>query len=218
MTIAYRNAEGPVTPDVILLDNFLDDPHGAIDSLTARALRVDFEKRLPSKIKDALPSVKWSSAARKRSPTTGKYADYIRPSAYDPLLQRLNLQVRLRHDMPQGAGAEGERIRRHVPLRRANENYLLGIHGPDTRTGRLWHFRSPDYTYISRMTVEPIQRSGNIRTSIYATPGSDFRKARFERIEAPRLAPVSPPPTTSQSDYQNRTFTTPTGTEPHILW
>lgn len=225
VTIAYRNAEGPATLDVILLDNFLDDPHGAIDSLTARALRVDFEKRLPSKIKDALPSIR--KAITHKAPLTHDqqeiYADYIRLLLNDPFYNALIAKYGYAMTCHKAQGGEWKNV--FVDMFRyggtANENYFRWAYTALTRaSGRLWHFRSPDYTYISRMTVEPIQRSGNIRTSIYTAPGSDFRKARFERIEA--LASRAGLTVTDDlsKDYQHRvTFTDTDGHRAsYILW
>ena len=225
VTIAYRNAEGPVTLDVILLDNFLDDPHGAIDSLTARALRVDFEKRLPSKIKDALPSVR-KAIGRKEALTDDQkeiYADYIRLLLHDPFYNALICKYGYAMTCHKAQGGEWENV--FVDMFRyggtANENYFRWAYTALTRaSGRLWHFRSPDYTYISRMTVEPIQRSGNIRTSIYAAPGSDFRKARFERIEALASRAGLTATDDLSKDYQHRVaFTDADGNcASYILW
>ncbi|MDE7475484.1 MAG: hypothetical protein K2M71_07645, partial [Duncaniella sp.] len=47
---------------------------------------------------------------------------------------------------------------------------------------KIWHFRSPDFNYISNLVVEEIKLSSRIRVSNYSDD-LDFCKARFQRIK-----------------------------------
>lgn len=66
----------------------------------------------------------------------------------------------------------------------ANEDYFRWAYTALTRASkRLWHFRSPDFNYISRIVVKEIQRSANIKVSTCAE-SDDFCEARFQRIKS----------------------------------
>lgn len=64
----------------------------------------------------------------------------------------------------------------------ANENYFRWAYTALTRASeRLWHYRSPEFNYISNLVVEPIQNAPNIRVSTYSE-SDDFCMTRFSRI------------------------------------
>ena len=66
----------------------------------------------------------------------------------------------------------------------ANEDYFRWAYTALTRASkRIWHFRSPEFDFISNLIVEEIQCSSKIKVSNYADD-SDFCIARFKRIRA----------------------------------
>jgi hypothetical protein len=65
----------------------------------------------------------------------------------------------------------------------ANEDYFRWAYTALTRASKkIWHFRSPDFDYISNLIVEEIKHSSNIKVSNYQGD-TDFCEARFQRIE-----------------------------------
>lgn len=66
----------------------------------------------------------------------------------------------------------------------ANEDYFRWAYTALTRASKkIWHFRSPDFNYISNLIVEEITPSTKIKVSNYAED-TDFCKSRFLRIQS----------------------------------
>ena len=64
----------------------------------------------------------------------------------------------------------------------SNEDYFRWAYTALTRASeKLWHYRSPEFNYISNLVVEPIQKVSNIRVSTYSE-SDDFCMTRFSRI------------------------------------
>ena len=65
----------------------------------------------------------------------------------------------------------------------ANEDYFRWSYTALTRASKkIWHFRAPEFNYISNLVVEEIQPSSKIKVSNYSGD-VDFRDARFQRIK-----------------------------------
>lgn len=182
------NAGGKVASlAVTLLDNNLDEAFGTTDNMIARALKVDFDKRLPQELHDELPEIR--KQLRKRVKLTDEqqylYEDYMRRLKRDRYYNAVLCKYGYAMTCHKAQGGEWERV--FVDMGRyggtANRDYFRWAYTAITRvSGKLWHFRSPDFNYISGLKVEPIQRSSNIKVSVYSGDG-DFRRARYARIE-----------------------------------
>ena len=173
---------------VRLLDNFLDDSHPSVGGLVSRALIVDFENRVPQFIKEQLPIIK--KLLRKGDKLTIEqqeiYAKYVDMLWHDPYYNALICKYGYAMTCHKAQGGEWPNV--FVDMGRygdtANEDYFRWAYTAITRASKkLWHFRSPDFNYISNLVVEPIQKSENIKVSTYSE-NSDFCEDRFERIKA----------------------------------
>lgn len=186
--LKFQSGNEVVNISVRLLDNFLDDPNGALGGLLARALVVDFEKRLPLYIKEQLPLIKRAlhrsehlSADQQRI-----YEDYLKLLLHDPYYNAVICKYGYATTCHKAQGGEWDNV--FVDMSRfggtANENYFRWAYTALTRASkRLWHYRSPDFNYISNIVVEKIQRSKDIKISTYSE-NSDFCASRLARIEA----------------------------------
>lgn len=173
--------------NVRLLDNFLDDPNGSLGGLIARALVVDFEKRLPNYIKDRLPQLQ-KMLHNNEKMTVGDqetYNSYLKLLFGDPYYNAVVCKYGYAMTCHKAQGGEWDNV--FVDMCRyggtSNEDYFRWAYTAITRASKkLWHYRSPDFNYISDIVVEPIQLSANIKVSIYSGD-MDFCDARFSRIE-----------------------------------
>ncbi|MBD5357747.1 MAG: AAA family ATPase [Bacteroides sp.] len=210
--------------NVRLLDNFLDDPNGALGGLIARALVVDFEKRLPNYIKDRLPQLRKMFRNHEKL-TIGDqeiYNSYLKSLLVDPYYNAVVCKYGYAMTCHKAQGGEWDNV--FVDMCRyggtSNEDYFRWAYTAITRASKkLWHYRSPDFNYISNIVVEPIQSSANIKVSTYSE-GIDFCDARFSRIEAlARNAGLSVSEDKSRQSQHWVTFTDNDGNSAvFILW
>lgn len=180
------NGKG-VSLNVRLLDNFLDDPSGHLGGLLARGLIVDFNNRLPATIKEQLPAIKRALRSKSNLSTqqTELYSAYLKLLAKDPFYNAVICKYGYAMTCHKAQGGEWDNV--FVDMCRfggtANEDYFRWAYTAMTRaTKKLWHYRSPDFNYISNLVVEPIQHSGDIKISIHSDD-NDFLKERFDRIK-----------------------------------
>lgn len=186
--LKFQSGNEVVDISVKILDNFLDDPNGALGGLVARALVVDFEKRLPIYIKEQLSQIKRSlhrneclSAEQQRI-----YEEYLKMLLHDPYYNAVICKYGYATTCHKAQGGEWDNV--FVDMSRyggtANENYFRWAYTALTRASKqIWHYRSPDFNYISNIVVEPIQHSKDIKISTYSKD-ADFCASRFARIEA----------------------------------
>lgn len=181
------NAGGKaVSLSINILDNFLDDPNGAPGGLLARALVVDFEKRLPDNIKSALPNIKRTLREHKMLSLGEKeiYENYLNLLYKDPYYNAVICKNGYAMTCHKAQG--GEWPTAFVDMGRyggtANENYFRWAYTAITRASdRIWYYSSPDFNYMGNMVVEPIQRSANLIVSTYSED-SNFLDARYRRL------------------------------------
>lgn len=188
VTIRFAASDKAVSLNVMLLDNFLDDPSGRVGGLLSRALIVDFNNRLPEPIKSRLPEIR--RLLRSNSKLTVEQQelcdDYIEKLSHDPYYNSLICKYGYAMTCHKAQGGEWENV--FVDMDRfggtANEDYFRWAYTALTRASKkIWHFRSPDFNYISNLVVGEIQPSSNIKVSNYAGD-TDFREARFNRLKS----------------------------------
>ncbi len=184
--IRFLSGNKPVSVKVTILDNFLDDEAGSIGGLLARGLIVDFNNRLPKEIKNRLPEIK--RLMRSETLTIQEQqlcATYNRLLQKDPYYNSLICKYGYALTCHKAQGGEWENV--FVDMGRyggcANEEYFRWAYTALTRASKkIWHFRSPDFDYISNIVVEPIQLSNNIKISTQSDE-INFCNARFKRIK-----------------------------------
>ena len=152
-TIRFAHNGQAASLSVMLLDNFLDDKSGSVGGLLARALIVDFNNRLPDNLKDPY---------------------------YNALICKYGYAMTCH----KAQGGEWDNV--FVDMCRfggtANEDYFRWAYTALTRASKkIWHYRSPDFNYISNLVVEEIKPSSRIQVSNYSGD-ADFLDARFKRI------------------------------------
>jgi hypothetical protein len=185
-TIRFGVSGKAVSLNVMLLDNFLDDPSGSVGGLLARALIVDFNNRLPDRIKSRLNEIRRLLRSKQQltveqQELCDKYANLLNN---DPYYNALICKYGYAMTCHKAQGGEWENV--FVDMCRfggtANEDYFRWAYTALTRASkRIWHFRSPDFNYISNLVVEEIKPSANIKISNYSGDGN-FCKSRFERL------------------------------------
>lgn len=171
---------------VMLLDNFLDDSSGSVGGLLARALIVDFNNRLPQNIKSRESEIR--RLLRKKEKLTIEQQElcdeYIKLLNHDPYYNAVICKYGYAMTCHKAQGGEWENV--FVDMSRfggtANEDYFRWAYTALTRAGkRVWHYRSPEFNYISNLVVEEIKPSSNIKISTYSGEGN-FCDSRFERL------------------------------------
>lgn len=187
-TIRFGVSGKAVSLNVMLLDNFLDDPSGSVGVLLARALIVDFDNRLPEKIKSRLNEIR--RLLRSKQQHTVEQHEicdaYINLLNKDPYYNAVICKYGYAMTCHKAQGGEWENV--FVDICRfggtANEDYFRWAYTALTRASkRIWHFRSSDFNYISNLIVEEITPSTKIKVSNYAED-TDFCKSRFLRIQS----------------------------------
>lgn len=177
-----------VSLNVMLLDNFLDDPAGSVGGLLARALIVDFNNRLPERIKSRLGEIR--RLLRSKEILTIEQQElcdaYINLLNKEPYYNAVICKYGYAMTCHKAQGGEWENV--FVDMCRyggtANEDYFRWAYTALTRASKkIWHFRSPDFNYISSLIVEEITPSTKIKVSNYAED-TDFCKSRFLRIQS----------------------------------
>lgn len=184
--ICFATSGKRVTLNVTLLDNFFDDPSGSVGGLLARALIVDFNNRLPEKIKSRLSEIR-RLLRSKQQLAVGQQElcdAYINFLNKDPYYNAVICKYGYAMTCHKAQGGEWENV--FVDMGRfggtANEDYFRWAYTALTRASkRIWHFRSPDFNYISNLVVEEIKPSANIKISNYSGDGN-FCDSRFERL------------------------------------
>ncbi|MDE7159431.1 MAG: AAA family ATPase [Muribaculaceae bacterium] len=187
-TVRFGVGGKPVELTVTILDNFLDDPNGTVGGLLARALIVDFNNRLPSYIKDNLSRIKSILRSKKKLSIQDKeiYDAYLNLLFKDPYYNAVMCKYGYAMTCHKAQGGEWENV--FVDMGRfggtANEDYFRWAYTALTRGRRkIWRYRSPDFDYISNLTVPEIKPSARIKVSTYSD-GTDFLVSRFNRMKA----------------------------------
>lgn len=178
----------PVSLNVMLLDNFLDDPNGAVGGVLARAIIIDFERRLPPNLKARQAEIRrlMHSGSNLTPEQTALRDEYVRRLKSDPYYNAVICKYGYAMTCHKAQGGEWDNV--FVDMARiggvANEDYFRWAYTAITRASKhLWHYRSPDFNFIAGLVVEEIQRSRNLRVNAYQ-PDGDFCTTRFERIRA----------------------------------
>ncbi|MGN0232353.1 MAG: ATP-dependent RecD-like DNA helicase [Muribaculaceae bacterium] len=186
-TIKFVRNDKPVLLNVMLLNNFLEDRSGSVGGLLARALIVDFNNRLPQEISDNLTVIRRLLRSKERLSTEQQelYDSYVNLLSKDPYYNAVICKYGYAMTCHKAQGGEWDNV--FVDMCRyggtANEDYFRWAYTALTRASKkIWHFRSPDFNYISNLVVKEIIPSSNIKVSCYADD-SDFCEARFKRIK-----------------------------------
>ncbi len=177
----------PVSVTVRILDNFLDDPNGSLGGLLARALIVDFHNRLPVSLKSRLSEIRrW---LRDKDRLTVEQKELCEMYTYllkaDPYYNVVICKYGYAMTCHKAQGGEWKNV--FVDMGRfggtANEDYFRWAYTALTRASlKLWHFRSPDFNYISNLVVEKIKQSSNLKVSTYSSE-TDFMSERVKRLK-----------------------------------
>lgn len=185
-TICFAVNGKRVSLNVMLLDNFLDDPSGSVGGLLARALIVDFNNRLPLDLKSHQNEIRRLLRAKEKLIVEQQELRdrYINLLNKDPYYNAVICKYGYAMTCHKAQGGEWENV--FVDMCRyggtSNEDYFRWAYTALTRANkRIWHFRSPDFNYISNLVVEEIKPSTNIKISNYSGDGN-FCKSRFERL------------------------------------
>jgi hypothetical protein len=188
VSIIFHSEQTVERLNIVILDNFLDAPSPTVGGLLARALIVDFNNRLPQHIKEQLPAIRRAlRAGGKLSPgQRDLYESYMGLLCRDKYYNALICKYGYALTCHKAQGGEWDNV--FVDMGRyggtANEDYFRWVYTALTRASKqLWHFRAPEFTYISQLFVETIQKSAHIDVSVYTPKGEDFCAIRFRRIQ-----------------------------------
>lgn len=185
-TIRFCANGNAVSLNVTILDSFLDNPVGSVNGLLAQALIVDFNNRLPEPLKSHISEIR--RLLRSNNKITEGQKDlrdsYVKLLQTDPYYNAVICKYGYAMTCHKAQGGEWENV--FVDMCRfggtANEDYFRWAYTALTRASkRIWHFRSPEFNYISNLVVEEIKSSTNIKVSNYNCV-TDFCDARFQRI------------------------------------
>ena len=185
-TICFAVRGKRVSLNVMLLDNFLDDSSGSVGGLLARALIVDFNNRLPQTIKSRESEIRRLLRSNEKLTIEQQEIcdEYIYLLNNDSYYNAVICKYGYAMTCHKAQGGEWENV--FVDMCRfggtANEDYFRWAYTALTRASKcVWHFRSPDFNYISNLVVEEIKPSANIKISNYSGDGN-FCDSRFERL------------------------------------
>lgn len=186
-TIRFAVSGKAVELNVMLLDNFLDDPSPSVGGLLAPALVVDFNNRLPVEIKDRINEIRRLMRSKGSLSVAQKELRnaYITLLNKDPYYNAVICKYGYAMTCHKAQGGEWDHV--FVDMCRyggtANETYFRWAYTALTRASKkLWHYHAPDFNYISGLVVEGIKRGENIKVSSYSG-GENFLDARFRRIK-----------------------------------
>ena len=175
-----------VSLNVMLLDNFLEDSSGSVGGLLGRALIVDFNNRLPEHIKSRQSEIRRLLRSKEGLTVEQKALcdGYLNLLNNDPYYNAVVCKYGFAMTCHKAQGGEWENV--FVDMSRyggiANKDYFRWAYTALTRASkRIWHFRSPDFNYISNLVVEEIKPSANIKLSNYSVNGN-FCDSRFQRL------------------------------------
>lgn len=186
-TIRFAVGSEAAELNVMLLDNFLDDPSSSVGGLLAPALIVDFNNRLPAQIKGRLNEIR--RLMRSKDKLTVEQQElrdaYIKLLNKDPYYNAVICKYGYAMTCHKAQGGEWDHV--FADMCRfggtSNENYFRWAYTALTRASKkLWHYHAPDFNYISGLVVEGIKRGENIKVSSYSG-GKNFLDARFRRIK-----------------------------------
>jgi hypothetical protein len=186
--IAFRTSTGEQEIKVKILDNFVASPEASIGGTLARALMVDFESRLPKEIHDNLSKIKAMLRLPKLTSQQHEACSaYLQRLLNDEYYNALVCKYGYAMTCHKAQGGEWENV--FVDMSRmggtANQDYFRWVYTALTRaSGQLWHYRSPEFTFISNLHVEDIQPSANLQVQPYLPEGEDFREAMMRRLQA----------------------------------
>ena len=185
-TIRFAAMGETVSLSVTLLDNFLDSPAPIVNGALARALVADFNQRLPHSLKSRLAEI------RRLLHSNGRLTDeqrqlrdsYTRRLQSDPYYNAVVCRYGYAMTCHKAQGGEWPYV--FVDMSRcggtANETYFRWAYTALTRASKkIWHFRAPDFDYISSLVVTEIKASSNIKVSRYS-PDADFCATRLQRL------------------------------------
>lgn len=206
-TICFGVNGRKVTQTVLLLDNFLDSPDGAVGGLLSRALIVDFHNRLPEELKKNLSKIRSGTECDELHRLRADYLERLRQDEY---YNAVVCKYGYAMTCNKAQGGEWENV--FVDMCRyggtANENYFRWAYTALTRASRkLWHYRSPEFRYISGLDVEPIQGCAHLRVSTYSGT-DDFRRVRFARIRELAMQAGLTVMEDNSREYQHRVLMT----------
>lgn len=194
VTIRFGVNGKPASLNVMLLDNFLDDPSSAVGGLLARALIVDFNNRLPENIKSHLNEIRRLLRAKTKLTTDQQELcdTYLKLLNADSYYNAVICKYGYAMTCHKAQGGEWDYV--FVDMGRfggtSNEDYFRWAYTALTRASKkIWYYRSPEYNYMSNLIVEDIKLSPNIKVSTYSTD-SNFCETRMERIRQ-LCAPLS---------------------------
>ncbi len=186
VTIKFKTRSDIEELNVTLLDNFLDDQSVSVGGLLARALIVDFNNRLTDNVKNRLPEIRRLLRTKETlNEEQQKLCDeYVNMMSRDKYYNALICKYGYAVTCHKAQGGEWDNV--FVDMCRfggtANEDYFRWVYTALTRASKqLWLYRSPEFDYISGLSVEKIQHSAKITVSIYAE-AEDFCGARFNRL------------------------------------
>jgi hypothetical protein len=187
VVIKFLTSDKVVELKVKLLDNFLDSPSSSIGGALARALIVDFNNRIPEQIKVALPTIKKQLRNKEDLSTEQQqvYQAYLNLLLKDPYYNALICKYGYSVTCHKAQGGEWENV--FVDMDRfggtANEDYFRWAYTALTRASKnIWHYRAPEFNYLSKLVVEPIQLSTHLKVSTFSKT-DDFCADRFARIQ-----------------------------------
>lgn len=186
VTIMYKTETEIVSREVKILDNVLDDSSGSFDPNISRALIIDFERRLPTKIKENRSQIReFLKSGSVLNNEIGQLANqYLNLLFEDKYYNAVFCRYGYAMTCHKAQGGEWPNV--FVDLFRfgnnSNEDYFRWAYTALTRSSKnIWHYRSPEFNYISKLKVEEIVLSNNIKVSTYSTE-ADFCGTRFERL------------------------------------
>jgi hypothetical protein len=148
--------------NVVVLDNFLDNPSGALPKYLSQALIADFRNRM---------------RANNISSSSEQYHNLIRT---DPYLNALICKYGYSITCHKAQGGEWKRVFVNLdrPGGHQNSEYFRWVYTAITRSAsKLWYFNAPCFDAVSNLLVSPIQRGGDM---VYAD--TDFMNLCFKRM------------------------------------
>ncbi len=189
VVIKFRSARKVEELHVQLLDNFLSDPEPTLGSVVSRALVVDFKNRLPKEISSKIGVIKRKIAHKEElnEDELVVYTNYMQRLLHDPYYNAVVCKYGYAMTCHKAQGGEWANV--FVDMTRiggaANEDYFRWAYTAITRASRrLWHYRAPEFNYLSNLVVESIKSAPNLKVSISTVTG-DFCADRIKRLIGP---------------------------------
>ena len=188
--IEYRSYGQRKEAKVMLLDNFIDDENAIVSKEVVQAQTVLFHEKLPEKLRKHLKEIR--SALNHPDEMKGNmmledmvkcYVDRVQKDEYfNAVVCKYGYAITCH----KAQGGEWRNV--FVDMNRAggsqsNETYFRWAYTSITRSsGCLWLYRAPQFNYLSKLVVRPIQSQPKLKVST-ATSDVDYRDERFSRIQ-----------------------------------